>query len=82
VNQRALNADLADTLATPVRRLRLSLKQLPLGKGREYSGSVAKLGKGSGLCDLAVDQHDNAIRLAHRAQPMRDDNPRYIEVAE
>ena len=41
--------------------------------------SSAKL---SGLHDLAVDKHDDAVGLAHGAQPMRDHDPRYIEIAE
>jgi len=55
---------------------------LPLSEGREHSGRIAKLCKGSGLRDLAVDEDDDAIGLAHGAQPMRDDDTRYIQIAE
>src|SRR5450432_2373942 len=58
------------------------LKQLSLSEGSKRPGRVAELLEISGLHDLAVDKHDNAIRLAHSAKPMCSHDPRHIEVSE
>jgi hypothetical protein len=54
---------------------------LSLREGSKHSGRVAKLREASALHHLAVDEDDDAVNLAHRAQSMGNDDPRYIEVS-
>src|SRR5262249_43472155 len=59
-----------------------SAHQLPAGEVREHARRVAELGEAAGLHHLAFDQDDDAVGLADRAQPMRDDDPGDVEGAE
>src|SRR5438477_10169246 len=59
-----------------------TLKQLALREGGKRSRRAAELRIASGLHHLAVDQHDDAIGLTHGREPVRNDDPGHIEVAE
>lgn len=52
------------------------LQQLALREIRKRAGLGDKLPIASHLHDLAANQHDDPVRIADRAQPMRDHHPR------
>src|SRR5262249_41573417 len=59
-----------------------SAHQLPAGEVPEQAPGGAGAGESAGLAHPAVRQGHDAVGLADRAQPMRDDDPGDVEGAE